>query len=227
MRRWIAGLVGALLCAETVCSAECQWIVVTAPVFREAVQPLCEHRKDRGFHVVVVQTTDLLDAGQIRSGEAGKLRDRVAALCRDFKGTSYVLLVGAAEAGQLREPEKVLAPAMRGTVSRMKGQPSDNGYGCPDVDLMPTVPVGRFPARTVAEAEAMVAKTIAVERDDKPGEWRRRLTILAGIPAYNPIVDRLVESQAMARFDKLSPAWRGQAAPLGAIARQRARSHSR
>ena len=44
-----------------------------------------------------------------------------------------------------------------------------------------------------------------------PGEWRRRLTILAGIPAYNPIVDRLVESQAMARFDKLAPAWSGQA----------------
>jgi hypothetical protein len=212
MRRWIAGLVGTLLLAETVYSDECQWIVVTAPAFRKAVQPLCEHRKAQGFHVVVVvQTTDLLDAGQIRSGDAEKLRDRVAALCRDFKGTSYVLLVGAAEAGRLREPEKVLAPAMRGTVSRMKGQPSDNGYGCPDVDLMPTVPVGRFPARAVAEAEAMVAKTIAFERDDKPGEWRRRLTILAGIPAYNPIVDRLVESQAMARLDKLSPAWRGQA----------------
>src|SRR5262249_42333831 len=49
------------------------------------------------------------------------------------------------------------------------------------------------------------------ERDDTPGEWRRRLTVLAGIPAYNPLVDRLVESQAMARFEKLAPAWRGQA----------------
>jgi len=135
----------------------------------------------------------------------------VAALCRDFKGTSYVLLVGAVEAGQLREPEKLVVPALRGAVSRMKGQPSDNGYGCLDEDLMPTVAVGRFPARTVAEAEAMAAKTLAFERDEEPGEWRRRLTILAGIPAYNPIVDRLVESQAMARFDKLAPAWRGQA----------------
>ena len=45
----------------------------------------------------------------------------------------------------------------------------------------------------------------------RPGSWRRRLTILAGIPAYNPLVDRMVESVALSRFARLSPSWTGRA----------------
>ena len=71
--------------------------------------------------------------------------------------------------------------------------------------------VGRFPARTEEEAQAMVRKTLAFENDQRPGEWRRRLTVLAGIPAYNPVVDRLVEGLALSRFDKIDASWIGQA----------------
>jgi len=42
-----------------------QWIVVTAPAFRKAVEPLCEHRKAQGLRVVVVQTADVLTAKEI------------------------------------------------------------------------------------------------------------------------------------------------------------------
>lgn len=52
-----------------------QWILVTASVFRAAVGPLCEHRKAEGLHVVVVQTSEVLAEDEIRTGEAGKLRD--------------------------------------------------------------------------------------------------------------------------------------------------------
>jgi hypothetical protein len=100
---------------------------------------------------------------------------------------------------------------MRGTIGRMKNEPSDNPYGNPDRDLLPRVAVGRFPVRTVEEAKALVQKTLAFEKDQRPATWRTRMTILAGIPAFNPVVDRLVESQAMARFDRLDPAWHGQA----------------
>jgi hypothetical protein len=209
--RWIVWLLLGVILPSPAIAADRQWIMVTAPAFRDAMQPLCEQRKAQGFRVVVIQTSDVLDAEQIQAGNADKLRDRVRALCREFKGTSYILLVGAIEAGRLREPEKLVVPALRGTVGRMKAEPSDNAYGCPAEDLLPSVAVGRFPARNLAEVEGMVRKTLAFERDDKPGEWRRRLTVLAGVPAYNPLVDRLVEAQAMARFDKLSPVWRGQA----------------
>jgi hypothetical protein len=188
-----------------------QWIVVTAPAFRDAIEPLCEHRKAQGMTVTVLQTTDVLKPEDIKAGDAKKLRERLNKLCRAHEGTSYILLVGAVEAGKLDDAAKKVLPPLTGTIGRMKGQPSDNGFGCLDGGLTPTVAVGRFPARTVDEAKAMVQKTLDLERDVKPGEWKRRLTVLAGVPAYNPIVDRLVENLALNRFDRLDPSWMGKA----------------
>jgi hypothetical protein len=188
-----------------------QWVVVTAPAFRKAVEPLCEQRKAQGFRVVVVETTDVLGADDLRRSDATKLRDHLHKLCRDHPGPSYILLVGALEGSRLEDAEKKLLPSCGGTVGRMKGQPSDNAYGCLGGGRLPTVPVGRFPARSEQEARDMVAKTLRYENDRRPDPWRRRLTVLAGIPAYNPIVDRVVESLAMSRFDHLNPAWTGRA----------------
>jgi hypothetical protein len=210
-RCWFA-LVALLFLPRTGGAAPAeQWIVVTAPAFRAAVEPLCEHRKAQGMQVVVVPVDEVLTAKEIRAVDAGKLRDRVHKLCREHTGPSYVLLVGATEVGNLPDAEKKVVPALQGTIGRMKGQPSDNGYGCLDEKRLPAVAVGRFPARDVDEVKAMVAKTLAYEKDVLPGEWRRRLTILAGIPAYNPFVDRVVEGLALARFGRLDPSWTGKA----------------
>jgi hypothetical protein len=174
-----------------------QWVAVVAPGLRPAVEPLARHRRDQGMRVAVIEM-----------GEPRKTLAQVHALCRAHPGTSHVLLVGAIEAAR----PYVVVPAFPGTISRMKGEPSDNVYGCPNGGRLPSVAVGRFPARSLDEARAMVAKTLALERAaDMPGAWKRRLTVLAGIPAFNPVVDRLVEGIAMARFDRINPAWTGRA----------------
>src|SRR5262249_32496892 len=130
---------------------------------------------------------------------------------RVAKGPCYILLVGAIEKGQLSDPETKVIPPLHGTISRMKGQPTDNPFGCPDGTRLPTVAVGRLPARGEDEARQIVRKILAFARDELPGEWRHRLTILAGVPAFNPLVDRLVESMAMSRFARLDPRWTGSA----------------
>ncbi len=188
-----------------------QWIVVTAPAFRPALEPLCEQRKAQNMKVVIVQTTDILSDKEIFTGDAAKLGEHVRKLCRESKGTNYVLLVGAVEAGKLDDPAKKVLPPLKGTVSRMKGQPSDNGYGCLGEELLPTVAVGRLPAQSVDEAKEMVEKTLAYERNTRPGEWKRRLTVLAGVPEFNPFVDALVENLAMSRLNRIDPSWTGHA----------------
>ena len=188
-----------------------QWIVVTAPAYRDAIEPLCEQRKSQGLHVTTVQTTDDLAKKEILAGDAEKLRDHIVKLCHGQKGAKYVLLVGAVDPGGLDEAEKKVLPPLRGSVGRMKGQPTDHGYGDPDQELLPTAAVGRFPARSVKEAQEMVEKTIAYEKDAKPGEWRRRITVLAGAPAFSPAVDKLVEQMAISRLGKLDPTWSGKA----------------
>jgi hypothetical protein len=189
-----------------------RWVVVTAPAFREAIEPLCRQRKADGLDVVVVQTTDVLTAKEVLAGDAGPLEAHIHKLCRDSKGTSYVLLVGATEAGKLEEAEKKVLPPLRGTVNRMKGQPSDNGYGCLGDDLLPTVAVGRFPVRTEAECKQLVQKTLAFERESKPGAWRRRVTLLVGHPGGDSELEkatgeRWTESTCLSLADRVHPGW--------------------
>jgi hypothetical protein len=161
--------------------------------------------------VVVIETTDILTPKEILNRDSQKLAEHVRSLCRQAKGTCYILLVGAVEPDNLADAEKKVCPPMPGMIGRMRGQPSDNGYGCLDGERLPTVAVGRFPARSEEEARQMVRKTLEFERDTKPGEWRQRITVLAGVPAFNPIVDRLVEGMAMSKLAKLDPRWTGRA----------------
>jgi hypothetical protein len=188
-----------------------QWVLVTAPAFRKAVEPLVEQRKAQGFRTALLQTTDVLTAAEITAGDSSKLCAQVHKRCREHRGPSLVLLVGAIDGDGLEDAGTKVLPPGHGTAGRMKGQPTDNPFGCPEGGRTPTVAVGRLPARSEAEARAMIAKTLCFENDPRPDAWRRRLTVLAGIPAYNPLVDRMVERLAMARFERLSPVWSGRA----------------
>jgi hypothetical protein len=163
------------------------------------------------MEVILLQTTDALTDKEIQAGEARKLRDLIRRQSRTAKGPVYILLVGALDAGGLTDPAKQVLPPLRGTVSRMKRRPSDNGYGCPGKGVLPAAAVGRFPARTPEEARQMVAKTLAYENDRRPGPWRRQLTILAGAPGFGQFIDQLLESMVFRRLTGIDPAWTGRA----------------
>jgi hypothetical protein len=191
--------------------AKPQWLVVTAPAFRDAIEPLCEHRKKQGLQVVVVQTTDVLTAKEVLAVDGRKLRERVRKICRESRGPHYMLLVGDTGVSKLDEREKKVVPPLRGTTGRMKEKLTDHGYGCLGESLVPEAAVGRLPARSVAEAKQMVAKTLAFEDGNRPGGWRRRLTVLAGAPGFGPVVDKMVESLAFSRLGQLDGIWEGRA----------------
>src|SRR5579875_1938716 len=121
MLRFVGTVAVWLLAAAPVsAAAEPQWIVVTAPAFRKAVEPLCQQRKSQGLHVVVVRTTDVLSRDDIRAGRGNKLREHINKLCRDHHGPSYVLLVGTLSTERLDQAERIVLPALFGTVGRMK-----------------------------------------------------------------------------------------------------------
>ena len=197
---------GQAIAAERDAVVKDQWIAITAPALKPVIAPLCEHRRREGLHVVVIDASTLAGANESREQWAEAMRDTVQQRCRAWKGRSYVLIAGAI-AEEVGPADGCRLPALAGTVSRMTGQPTDNGYGCLDDTLMPTVAVGRFPARTPEEARDMVAKTLAWEADLRPGRWKRDLTLLAGAPSFNPAVDQMVEKLALSGFDRLDPGW--------------------
>ena len=87
MKRFFLAIAIAVLAPQVAQAADPtgQWIVVTAPAFRKAIEPLSAQRKEQGLKVIVLETTDVLTAKQIADGDGAKLRKRVNKLCRDFK----------------------------------------------------------------------------------------------------------------------------------------------
>lgn len=49
--------------------------------------------------------------------------------------------------------------------------------------VIPALALGRFPARSVSEVEAFVAKLVELENEPLPGLWRQRVTLVADDPA--------------------------------------------
>lgn len=175
-----------------------QWIVVTAPAFTEVVGPLCEHRRGQGFEVVRIEA----------DSDAVGLQAHLAELCRKAEGRSYVLLVGTVKADEAA----TIVPALKGSIGRMRGEPSDNGYGCPHDDLLPSVAVGRFPARTADEVRAMVEKTIRFEEQRAPEAWRHHITLLVGHPGGSSKMQKrlaavVVRTALGSSYREVHPQW--------------------
>jgi hypothetical protein len=160
-----------------------RWIVVTAPAFKDAIEPLKQRRAAEGFDVTVVTTTDVLTPDEIRRNAGGRLADRVRELWKSSPATSYVLLVGMPAGSGDQTAQTTRVPCLFGTVGRMKGLPTDQPFGCLAGEIKAKVPVGRWPARTADEVKTLVAKTIAYENDGQHrAAWRRSIAMLVGSP---------------------------------------------
>ncbi|MGD0262182.1 MAG: C25 family cysteine peptidase [Verrucomicrobiota bacterium] len=184
-----------------------QWILVTPPDFRPALAPLIEHRQTEGFKVVVLETTDVLDQKQLHECDGTPLQARLNQLFQHHHGRSYLLLAGISGTAGLTNAENIIAPSLRGAIGRMKGEPSDSGYGLPGKDGMPAVPVGRFPARTADELRALVQKTLAFEQDLQPAPWRNRLLLLLGNPGGGPLAELFFRQSLETHLASLHPSW--------------------
>ena len=227
-RRWCLVLLllglGAAVPSATAEEPAPRWIVVCAPAYREALDPLCEARRAQGFEVVRVDMGVLRGSPSVPASVpeaegltvAAKLKAKLTGLCAQAAGSCSILLVGAVAAEGAEATHSTVVPTLLGTIGRMSGKPSDNGYGCLDADLMPEVAVGRFPVSSVEDARAMVSKTLALEKQreapwDSSG-WRHHITLLVGHPGGGSAIERLmgaklVNNNIMTGFRRVHPQW--------------------
>lgn len=201
----LAALAG-LFVAVSIAAAEdsAQWIVVTPPAFRGVLAPLIKQREAQGFKVLILDTSEVFSLEQLQHGDGAPLLARLKALAPPGHGPEYVLLVGV---GPTTAPVESTVPSLRGGVARMKGQPSDSGYGLPGPDGAATIAVGRFPARTADELAGMVRKTIAFEQTAAPAPWRDRLLLLLGDPGGGLFAEMFVEQELRTDLASLYPGW--------------------
>ena len=170
------------------------WLVVTRPMFEAALAPLAEHRRTQGLAVEVTTRS-------VREALGG--RDAPPA---------FLLLVGDDAPGAADAPWRVPAPRSslyRWTPRQRADFPSDASLGDLDGDHLPDVPVGRIPARTVEELEAVVAKIVAYERETPTADDLRVLA-WAGAPGYGKLLDSMATSFLVQTVRSRAPAWAGR-----------------
>jgi len=151
------------------------WLVVTRPIFLEAIKALEDKRIKDGFKAIV-STLPVAEA--------------IATLKRR---PAFLLLVGDEQPGEEKQPWYVPSPRRelyRWRATQEKEFAADALLGDLDGDLVPDVPVGRIPIRTTEQLELVVNKILAFE-DKQPTLDDLRLPIWAGSSGYDPLLDSM------------------------------------
>jgi hypothetical protein len=153
---------------------QAEYLVVAPPEFVGALEDLCAHRS-REYSVVLVRTDDV--AAKFGEGAEG-----IAKLVEAVR-PRYLLLAG--------DVDRVPTSTRKGGYTSAKF-PSDEDLSTDH--LFGTV-AGRFPADTVEELRAMVAKTVGYETRGQAGRWQKKIAFVTGEGGFGAMVDTLLERQ--------------------------------
>jgi len=198
MRPVVASVVVVVLvCASPVVEAQETpkpvWLVVTRPMFVDAIAPLVKHRRAEGFEAVV---------------SVASPKKALKALGRT---PAFVVLVGDVRRGRKAQPWHVPTtwrPLYRWRITQRKQFAADSLFGDLDGDLVADVPVGRIPVRRPGDLKTVVAKIIAYEKH-VPAPVDLRLLAWTGSPDYNPFIDSIAAGFAVEIVRRHAPDWAG------------------
>ncbi len=166
--------------------ARADGILVIAPdEFVPALKAWKEHREKQGMKVTV-------------KPPAADLREEV----RGAGGPSYVLLLGDVK----HVPCTYAAADTIRVWERDTRIATDNHAADLDGDEIPDVAIGRIPADSREEAEAMLGKIVAYETSRDFGTWRRRVNVVAGIAGFGKWEDSLIENASTMLLKEEIPA---------------------
>lgn len=164
----------------TLAGAEYLVILPDAPGFADAIQPLLSHRQAQGLHVQTVSLAQIYSEFGYGHATPAAIRRFLETAAADWNpAPRFVLLVG--DASHLSS-----ASTAGGSLNLLPTQlvAVDNGHAAsdawfvtPDGAALPQLAIGRFPAETVDQLAAMVAKTIAFEQN--AARWQQRVLFVA------------------------------------------------
>jgi len=166
------------------------WLVVTRPMFVDALGPLAARRRAAGLRVRI--TTE-----------------PPAEVLAENPGAAFVLLVGddaPRSAGRLWYVPAKRCGAYRWRADQPKQFASDAAWADWDGDGAPDAAVGRIPARTAAQVRTVVAKILAHERRAVTAA-DLRLPVWAGAAEYGELIDSMATSLLLQMLRGGAPAW--------------------
>lgn len=183
------------------------YLVIAAAEYHAALAPLITARAAEGLTPALLTPEQVYDAWGDGLPSAEALRRMVVALHTEG-ALDALLLVGDASADpRAYWQNPALIPTGWGRTGYVGATPSDY-WLVADVDGLPLIGVGRFPAESVAEVQAMVAKTLAWEPtprllllNDVGAEF---VSMTAALAELTPSATRLDAGDDNARRDVLA-----------------------
>ncbi len=156
---------------------QADYLIITHSRFLRFVQPLAEHRRTAGLEAEIINVQDIYDEFSHGLTAREAVRDFIHYAYHNWQiPPAYVLLVGDASI----DYRETFVPTLY-YKSRARGRaPSDYLYTLVDGDdILSDLSIGRLPIENGNEAEWMVEKITAYDRDPEPGAWRGRVLYLA------------------------------------------------
>jgi len=167
------------------------WLVVTRPMFSGTLKPLAKMRQRDGFETII---------------STRPVAETLATLKRQ---PAFLLLVGDYQPAQEMEPWYVATRTRklyRWRATQREEFVSDVLWADLDNDLTPEIPVGRIPVRTAEQLQVVIKKIIAFE-DRAPTMDDLGLTIWAGSPAYNAVINGAATWLLLNTVLREAPGW--------------------
>ena len=167
------------------------WLVITKPEFQEAIKPLADKRQADGLRAII-STEPIAKA-------IAAVKNRPA----------FILLVGDDQVGQ--EEQSWYLPGPRRKLYRWRAVQAmefaaDPLLGDFDGDLLPDVPVGRIPVRSVGQLKVVIDKILAYE-NEQPDVDDLRLPVWAGTPGYGKIIDSMTTGLLLTTIKQNLSSW--------------------
>jgi hypothetical protein len=170
-------------------SNQADYIIISHGDFCQSIEPLADLRRAEGLNVIVVKIDDVYDEFSYGNLDPGAIRDflEFAYYEWQYPAPSYALLVGDASfdyRGNIPGGNTNYVPThLFVTQSDYLEACSDDWFGyIVGDDLLPDILIGRLSAQTPADVDAMVDKIVGYETAIEPGDWRRKILLVADDP---------------------------------------------
>lgn len=164
------------------------YVVITHEKFESSAERLATYRAAQGLKTMVVDIQDVYDEFSASNFDPRAIKKFIAYTFTNWQKPTplYFLLLGdttylmdkdvAADATlQSYVPSYMVNTKSFGMTS------SDNYFACVSGnDALPDVYIGRLPANSVDDADAMIDKIISYETTGTADEWRRHVTLASG-----------------------------------------------
>lgn len=178
------------------------YIMITHPLFEDAVEDLAQYRRSEGLTVDVVTIDDVYDEFNYGNFDPGAIRDFLSYAFFHWREPApfYVLLVGDAShdyRGNLSGGNVNYVPTHQFYVAIDDMETaSDDWFACvAGDDAFPDLLVGRVTAQNTDDVASYVDKVVTYETDLASGAWREKVLLIADNPDdagnFPEIVDEL------------------------------------